>query len=178
MKKSVYKFITVDNYEKEECFLKEMALKGWHFTHYKGLRYHFEQGESEKVDYRIDYFDGKKEEKEDYAQLFEDAGWTLVTTYPIFDGEWCYFKKEAKDKEVNEIFTDDESKIMLFKKIRYRWTMYGFLLLALIPFSLYTTLSRGTLFLSIPMMILFSSAIVLYIKLWLNLSFKIKRLQK
>lgn len=178
MKKSVYKFITVDNYEKEEAFLKEMALKGWQFYQYKGLKYHFEQSEPENIDYRIDYFDGKKEEREDYIQLFEDSGWTLVTTYTIFDGEWCYFKKSAQDNEVNEIFTDNESKITLFEKIRYRWTLYGFMLMILIPFSLSTTLPRGILFISIPMVILFSTAIILYIKMWLNLSMKIKRMKR
>lgn len=94
MHKTIYKFITVDNYEKEEIFLKDMSLKGWHFFQFKGLKYYFEKKTLENIDYRIDYFVGDQSEKDDYVQLFEDSGWTLVTTYPIFDGEWCYFKKK------------------------------------------------------------------------------------
>lgn len=178
MKKSVYKFITVDNYEKEEVFLKEMALKGWQFYQYKGLKYHFEKSESQNMDYRIDYFDGEKSEKDDYIQLFEDSGWTLVTTYPIFDGEWYYFTKVVSDNEANEIFTDVDSKITLFEKIRTRWSIYGFLTAAFFPFILMISLPRGILFINVLLIILFSVVIILYTKMWINLTLKIKRLKQ
>lgn len=32
MEKKVFKFITVDQLEKEQDFLHRMALEGWHFT--------------------------------------------------------------------------------------------------------------------------------------------------
>ncbi|GEQ32874.1 hypothetical protein B795N_07560 [Marinilactibacillus psychrotolerans] len=37
MEKKVIKFITADNFEKEENYLEEMSKKGWHFTNYYSL---------------------------------------------------------------------------------------------------------------------------------------------
>ena len=55
MEKKVFKFITVDQLEKEQKYLHEMDLKGWHFKCYKNLRYHFEQNPPANYVYRIDY---------------------------------------------------------------------------------------------------------------------------
>ncbi|EAD4659869.1 DUF2812 domain-containing protein, partial [Listeria monocytogenes] len=48
MEKKVVKFFTVDNMEKEEAYLNEMAQNGWFFQKYKSFKYHFEQGEPAK----------------------------------------------------------------------------------------------------------------------------------
>lgn len=44
MEKKVFNLFTVDQFEKEQDFLHQMSLKGWHFSSYKNLHYHFEQG--------------------------------------------------------------------------------------------------------------------------------------
>ena len=62
--------------------------------------------------YRLDYIAGKFD-RDDYLQLFADAGWEFV-------GEmmgWQYFRKEAKPGEDPQIFTDPESKIQKYQRL-------------------------------------------------------------
>jgi len=105
--------------EKEENWLREMSLKGWHFQSVSlpGF-YRFEQGEPKDIVYRLDYLTNTKD-KPDYLQLFLDAGWA-------YKGEmngWQYFSKEAVDGEAPEIFSDPESKV---KKYAYLMLRLGF----------------------------------------------------
>lgn len=178
MEKKVFKFITVDNFEKEEQFLRDMSLEGWHFTHYEGLNYYFEKGTPKDFYYRIDYHSPNEGDKEDYLQLFEDSGWTTVFSYPIFDGEWCYFKKEAKENENLEIFTDSDSKIELFQKIRSKWGYFGLILTVLfLPLFLFVfSLDRpfDLLLFSVSL----GTIVILYSKMVLNLTRKIQQLKK
>jgi hypothetical protein len=113
--------------EKEEAYLREMALGGWHFKAVTIPGYYtFEKGESRNDFYRLDILSNYKD-KENYLQLFEDAGWSHVGEY----GSWQYFRKTAVEGEILEIFTDNESKQ---KK-------YGRILLYLIIFMpIYTVL--------------------------------------
>jgi hypothetical protein len=113
--------------EKEEAYLREMALGGWHF---KAVtipgNYRFEKGEPRNDFYRLDFLANYKD-KDNYLQLFKDAGWSHVGEY----GSWQYFRKTAIEGETLEIFTDNESKQ---KK-------YGRILLYLIIFMpIYTVL--------------------------------------
>lgn len=113
--------------EKEEAYLREMALGGWHFQSVTFPGYYtFTKGEARNDFYRLDTLPNYKD-KENYLQLFEDAGWSHVGEY----GNWQYFRKTAVEGEILEIFTDNESKQ---KK-------YGRILLYLIIFMpIYTTL--------------------------------------
>lgn len=66
---------------------------------------------------------------------------------------------------------------MLFQKIRNRWGMYGLWTAIIFFFLILITLPRGILFINILMVILFSAVIILYIKMWINLSLKIKQMK-
>jgi hypothetical protein len=72
----------------------------------RGIYYTFEKGEPRNNFYRLDFLSNYKD-KENYLQLFEDAGWSHVGEY----GSWQYFRKTALEGETPEIFTDNESKI-------------------------------------------------------------------
>lgn len=174
MTKKIFKLITVDNFEKEEVFLEEMAQKGWYFSKYTSGIYHFEQGTPEKYTYCIDY----KEEKDDetsYLQLFEDAGWENVYAYPILRGKWMYFRKEETDETQKEqIFTDRQSFITLWKKIRHRWTVFGlamiFLLLCISTFLIF----RAQQISGIIILLMTVLIVLLYGKMYINLTRKIR----
>lgn len=107
--------------EKEEAWLREMALKGWRFNKVSvaGV-YRFEHGQARDDYYRLDFSIASKAEA-DYLRLFLDAGWEHL-------GEMNgrrYFRKAATNGETPEIFTDNESKAR----------KYGRILVLLIAFS-------------------------------------------
>lgn len=104
--------------EKEEAWLRHMAQEGFHLEKpsYFG-RYTFAQGEKEDVVYRLDFV-LSSQNKEDYFQLFLDAGWEHV-------GEmsgWQYWRKPVPSgSTAAEIYTDNESKIQKY------WRVLGFM---------------------------------------------------
>ena len=51
---------------------------------------------------------------QDYLQLFSDAGWEYLGK---MSGWGHYFRKEAREGETLEIFTDVESKIAKYKRV-------------------------------------------------------------
>ena len=113
--------------EKEEAYLREMALDGWHFqaVTFPGY-YTFEKGTPRDDFYRLDVLSNTKD-KENYLQLFEDAGWDHVGEY----GSWQYFRKTAVEGETLEIYTDNESKQKKYSRI---------LLILIIFFPFYSTM--------------------------------------
>jgi hypothetical protein len=99
--------------EKEEAYLREMALGGWHFKSVTFPGYYtFEKGEPRDDFYRLDFLANYKD-KENYLQLFEDAGWSHVGEY----GSWQYFRKTAVGEETPEIFTDNDSKVKKYGRV-------------------------------------------------------------
>lgn len=179
MVKKVFKFFTVDNFEKEETYLREMAQKGWHFKKFQGLRYFFEKGDSQDIYYRIDYHSPADGDRDDYIQLFEDSGWSLAFAYPVLDGEWMYFRKDSNSPGITEIFTDSSSKINLFRKIRRRWSAFVFIFLAcgFLP-SFTTGIALEKPFLLFFNAILIGGIGILYGKMIVNLTRKIQKLQQ
>ena len=99
--------------EKEEAYLRDMALDGWHFVSvtFPGY-YSFEKGKPRNDFYRLD-FSANTKDKANYLQLFEDAGWNHVGEY----GSWQYFRKTAVEGETLEIYTDNESKQKKYSRI-------------------------------------------------------------
>jgi hypothetical protein len=99
--------------DKEELWLRQQALEGWHLTAL-GLPgfYHFTQGEPQDVIYRLDFTSSKVDFAE-YKQLFCDAGWEHVGSM----SSWQYFRKPAQTKGADEIYTDPESKIEKYRRL-------------------------------------------------------------
>ena len=115
--------------EQEEAWLRNMSQKGWHLSSV-GLPciYRFQAGESRDYVYRLDYQTYKKEDQQDYLQLFSDAGWEHLGQM----SGWHYFRKEAKKGEALEIYTDVESKVAKYKRVL---TVLGFFYIILIAVS-------------------------------------------
>ena len=100
--------------EDEERWLEEMARNGLHLASVSSFgRYTFQQGKPREFVYRLDYQEKMKQEMQDYYQLFRDAGWEFVGERSFFK----YFRKPRRAGEVNEIFTDNRSKIAKYKRI-------------------------------------------------------------
>lgn len=100
--------------EKEEAWLRSLSQNGWHLVSV-GLPciYTFRTGEPRDYVYRLDYQIHKNKDRQDYLQLFSDAGWEYLGQMSA----WHYFRKEAVEGAVQEIFTDIESKVAKYKRV-------------------------------------------------------------
>jgi len=100
--------------DQEEAWLDEMSKKGFHFqkVNHFGI-YTFEQGIPVNYAYRLDYQESIKDEQQ-YFQLFQDSGWQHIDTM----NGWRYFRQEIKNGKVPEIFTDAETKIKKYARVK------------------------------------------------------------
>jgi hypothetical protein len=121
-----FKWFWVWQDKAEENWLGEMSEKGYHLVSVgPPCVYTFRKGDPGNYAYRLDYRHFGKRDRQEYLELFADAGWEYL-------GEmvgWHYFRKEVKPGEVNEIFTDTESKIAKYKRVL---TYIGFMYLILL----------------------------------------------
>jgi hypothetical protein len=113
--------------EQEETWLRSMSQKGWHLLSV-GLPgiYTFKSGEPHDYIYRLDYQTYKKKDQQDYLQLFSDAGWEHIEDM----SSWHYFRKEAREGEAPEIFTDVESKIAKYKRVLTYLAFFAVIIIA------------------------------------------------
>ena len=116
MKKTItkYKWFWAWQDEAEENWLEEMSKQGYHLSSLGTPSfYHFTISEPKHYIYRLDYQFFHKKDKGEYLQLFRDSGWEHIgKTFA-----WEYFRKEANNGEVPEIYTDVESKVAKYKRI-------------------------------------------------------------
>lgn len=114
-RKTEFKFFTIPEYAKEEKYLREMHKKGWKLDHivFPGF-YEFEKCEPEDVVYQLDYNPEGRNHHSEYAQMFGDCGWEYMMDFVGYS----YFRKPvAKMKEQEEIFSDDESRLEMIKRV-------------------------------------------------------------
>jgi Protein of unknown function (DUF2812). len=104
-------------HEKEEDWLNERSAEGLHFEKINFIKYTFERDSSVRYTYRLDYQGGlnNKEKKQEYIDLYKDAGWEYVCSYGAM---WHYFRKEWREGENPQLYTDRESLIALYKRIQ------------------------------------------------------------
>lgn len=125
-KKFIRRSFWVHQYEMEETFLSEMARDGWHFKELHigfPTKYEFVKGENIDYIYRLDFV-SFREDKADYHQLFADAGWDEVYTWPGIGGRWYYFRRIRTGGKADLIYTDPESKYRLYDKLWKRFGIY------------------------------------------------------
>ncbi|HUU62674.1 MAG TPA: DUF2812 domain-containing protein [Dehalococcoidia bacterium] len=116
--------------EQEEAWLRNMSQKGWHLSSV-GLPciYRFRAGEQRDYVYRLDYQTFPKKDKQEYQQLFRDAGWEHIGEMSA----WQYSRKEIKEGETLEIFTDVESKVTKYKRVLAFLAFFVVILIAPLP---------------------------------------------
>lgn len=100
--------------EQEEAWLSKMASEGYHLDKpVFPCVYRFHVGEPAQIVYRLDYPVLKNKDRQSYLQLFEDAGWDYVGNMT----GWVYFRKEVKQGEQIEIYSDVDSKIQKYQRL-------------------------------------------------------------
>lgn len=98
----------------EEAWLEELSKQGLHFQKVNHFgKYNFKQGSPTHYAYRLDYQDSIKDEQQ-YFQLFKDSGWQHIDT----TNGWNYFRQEVKSGKVPEIFTDTDTKIKKYERVK------------------------------------------------------------
>ena len=121
-KKSVYRLVTIADYEREAIFLGRMHAEGWKLSKVSysyllvAVKYSFEKCQPEQVSYQLDFYPMKKSERASYLQLFKDCGWEHVTDFNGFS----YFRKSHSEIESNaefEIYNDSTGKLAMVKRI-------------------------------------------------------------
>ena len=117
--------------EQEEAWLRSMSQKGWHLLSV-GLAgiYRFRAGEQRDYVYRLDYQTFPKKDKQEYQQLFRDAGWEHIGERSSWQQ---YFRKEAREGETPEIFTDIESKVAKYKRVLAFLAFFVVIEIAILP---------------------------------------------
>ncbi len=117
--KTLFKFFTLFEYEEEEAFLETQHKNGWKVVNFKlpGF-YKFEKCQPEDMTYRIDFTNENGSKNAEYQQMFADNGWNFLWSVNGFS----IFRKEGASASEgnNEIFTDNESKLQMLKKIHHR----------------------------------------------------------
>jgi len=100
--------------QQEEAWLEEMSKQGLHFqkVNHFGI-YTFEEGVPVDYAYRLDY-QTEINDEEQYFQIFQDLGWQHIDT----TNGWRYFRQEIKDGKIPEIFTDSETKIKKYERVK------------------------------------------------------------
>lgn len=168
---------TVDQFDKDEPFLQAMSEKGLHFDSYRFPFYKFKRGEPTNYQYQTDFQALEEEDKPSYLKLFQDDGWELVLEYPGVYGSWYYFRKQVEGEDVPKIFTDTQSKLELYRKIRRNWLIFFLTLSPMFLFCFVIPLLTDTKFLFGFVGILWTVVAALYAKITINLNRKIKRMQ-
>lgn len=112
--KTIHRFFTISDFEKEEDFLRDQHRNGYALETFTGLScYRFQKCEPKDVVYRLDYCGAEKGDKEEYIRMFQDYGWEY-----LFDRfGWSYFRKENTGDEDAEIFSDNSSRLALVEKV-------------------------------------------------------------
>lgn len=126
MEKIMRKFKLYFDKEKEEAWLNGMCSKGWAMAHFFLGVYTFVPCGPGEYTYQVDMppaprrFGGWLEEKREYIAFVEGTGAEYVCSW----GVWVIFRKEtAKGKF--ELYTDPESKIWLYQRIRLLFLVIG-----------------------------------------------------
>lgn len=111
MSKTVKKLFFAWQIPQEKAFLEEMARQGYFLTECKFGKYIFEEKEPCEVVYDFDFQILHKDEEEEYLSLVE--GWTYVARY----GSWYYFYKDKELGEPYSIYTNNESRQAMFRRL-------------------------------------------------------------
>ena len=141
-KKSVYRLVTIADYDREALYLRKMHVEGWKLSKVSysyllvAVKYTFEKCQPEQVSYQLDFYPMKKSERASYLQLFKDCGWEHITNFNSFS----YFRKAHSEIESDtefEIYNDATGKLAMINRILRLRLVPALLLLAIhIPFLL------------------------------------------
>lgn len=166
--------------DKEEVWLNRMCAKGWAMTGFFLGVYTFQPCEPEKYTYRIDMPGeiGKNsirdQQKREYIEFVEETDAEYVCDW----GWWVFFRKEtAKGKF--ELYTDSESKIALYKRIRKMFFLIGLLEVYVGVMNTERLISNSRIYgAEMAFMVLIYLIIAVFVYIIIKTTVKINKLQK
>ncbi|MDF2541342.1 MAG: hypothetical protein K0S47_1060 [Herbinix sp.] len=106
----------VNQYEKEEKWLNEMAAKGFAMVSIRGgICYEFESCNPGEYIYRLELLENNITSPESlhYIKFVEETGAVMIGTW----FRWVYFRKKASEGEFM-LFSDIASKVTHYQRIR------------------------------------------------------------
>ena len=108
MRKNIWKWFWVWDFEKEEEWLNEMAREGLALVGYGWCRYEFEPCEPGEYIVRLQLLEKKRRspESEEYLAFLEETGAEHVASWM----NWVYLRRKASEGEF-ELFSDHASRI-------------------------------------------------------------------
>ena len=108
MRKNIWKWFWVWDFEKEEEWLNEMAREGLALVGYGWCRYEFEPCEPGEYIVRLQLLEKKRRspESEEYLAFLEETGAEHVASWM----DWVYLRRKALEGEF-ELFSDHASRI-------------------------------------------------------------------
>ena len=130
------KWFWVWDFEKEERWLNEMALKGWALVDVGFCRYTFERCEPGEYTIRLEMHPAEQS----YLDFMAETGAEMVGRYFA----WLYFRKKAEDGSF-DLFSDIDSRISHLQRIGRMLTIIGFANLLLGMVNIYNPGRTGAL---------------------------------
>ena len=123
----------------EEKFLNEMSNRGYAMDKFFMGFYSFVPCNPGEYTYRVDLIAGKGiKETNSFYDLVRDAGGELVQTW----GFWAFYRKKGSF----DLYTDRESQMTQYEKIRKLFLVIGFLELMVMFMQLSQYLENNSLF--------------------------------
>jgi len=125
--------------DQEEKFLNEMSERGYAMEKFFLGFYFFEPCNPGEYTYRVDLIAGKDiRETNSFYDLVRDTGGELVQTW----GFWAFYRKKGNF----DLYTDRESQISQYEKIRKLFLGIGLLELAVMVMQVSQYLRQSSIF--------------------------------
>jgi hypothetical protein len=130
------KFRFYSDKDLEERFLNDMVAKGYAMTKFRLGVYWFEKCEPGEYTYKIDLVNDKdKNQRKGYYDLICETGGEIVQTYGI----WVFLRKKGEF----ELYTDNESKIEQYNRIKKKFLLVALCELLITPAPLGVYFNHG-----------------------------------
>ena len=141
--------------DQEEKFLNEMSNRGYAMEKFFLGLYFFEPCNPGEYTYRVDLIAGKGiKETNSFYDLVRDAGGELVQTW----GFWAFYRKKGSF----DLYTDRESQITQYEKIRKLFLGIGFLELMVVFMQISQYIEHGSVYSLLGVIIFTLLTIVLF----------------
>lgn len=122
--------------DEETKWLNELAAEGLAMKKFFAGFYFFEPCEPGKYTYQVDFGDHLFHITKDYREFMEETGAEIVQTW----GYWVILRKPAANGPF-ELYTDVESSIVHYSKIRNMFLVVAILLMLCVMFELFGGIS-------------------------------------
>jgi hypothetical protein len=167
--------------EQEEAWLEKKSQAGWHLQSvHLPCVYIFVKGEPTQYIYRLDYQRAEKGKLLEYQQIFQDAGWEYLGEMT----NWRYWRNQAVNGFIPEIFSDLDSKLKKYKRIlgymAFFLVLLVFMGLNLLNHGLRFDADTPALFFAIYLVagLLYALVIPMYVVIVVQILRRINRLKK